>query len=453
MKTVCKSILLKLLPKTSLLISLCLFIVLFLTLNGCTKKTEEGKTTIHFITWKPNIPEAWEEIFRIFKDEHPDIEVVREVGPHSSTAFHDLLTQKLKNKSEDIDVFLMDVIWPPEFAAAGWAMELDDMFPPSERENFLSSTILANTYKGGIYGVPLFIDSGILYYRKDLLEKYGFTPPKIWQEMVEQAKVIVSKEAGNGIEINGFSGQFKQYEGLVCDMMEYILSNGGKILNSETGRSGLAEKPAVEAVRFVREKIIGNIAPDGVLTYQEPESLDVFIQGKAVFHRNWPYAWEVSNNPERSQVIGRVGITSLPHFKGHESYSTLGGWQVGISSYTRDRKAAWTFVKFLTSKKIQKLLALKAGRAPTRKALYDDMEILKDYPHFSDMKEVFLTAYPRPRTPLYPSVSHILQRYFSKAISIPSINLEQEAKTASEEIEKIISLEKDVKEELNITDQ
>jgi multiple sugar transport system substrate-binding protein len=299
----------------------------------------------------------------------------------------------------------------------------------------------------------LFIDSGILYYRKDLLEKYGFTPPKIWQEMVEQAKVIVSKEAGNGIEINGFSGQFKQYEGLVCDMMEYILSNGGKILNSETGRSGLAEKPAVEAVRFVREKIIGNIAPDGVLTYQEPESLDVFIQGKAVFHRNWPYAWEVSNNPERSQVIGRVGITSLPHFKGHESYSTLGGWQVGISSYTRDRKAAWTFVKFLTSKKIQKLLALKAGRAPTRKALYDDMEILKDYPHFSDMKEVFLTAYPRPRTPLYPSVSHILQRYFSKAISIPSINLEQEAKTASEEIEKIISLEKDVKEELNITDQ
>jgi multiple sugar transport system substrate-binding protein len=58
--------------------------------TGCTKKVEEGKTIVHFVTWKPNIPEAWEEIFKIFKDEYPDIEIAREVGPHSSTAFHDL---------------------------------------------------------------------------------------------------------------------------------------------------------------------------------------------------------------------------------------------------------------------------------------------------------------------------------------------------------------------------
>ncbi len=424
------------------LLIICLCIMFLFTITGCTKKAEEKKTTIHFVTWKPNIPQAWEEIFNIFEEEYPDIEVAREVGPHSSTAFHDLLTQKLKNKSEDVDVFLMDVIWPPEFAAAGWAASLDEMFTSSEQENFLSGTILANTFKGKIYGVPLFIDSGILYYRKDLLEKYRFSPPKTWQEMVEQAKVVVSKEAEKGNELSGFSGQFKQYEGLVCDMMEYILGNGGEILNSEKGRSGLGENPAIEAVRFVRENIIGNVAPLGVLTYQEPESLDVFIQGKAVFHRNWPYAWEVSNNPERSNIVGKVGITRLPHFQGNKSYSTLGGWQVGICSYSKKKEAAWIFVKFLTSEKIQKLLAVKAGRAPTRKVLYEDAEILKSYPHFSDMKEVFLTAYPRPRTPLYPAVSNVLQRYFSKAISSPNINLKKEAKAASEEIEKIIALQK-----------
>ncbi len=423
-------------------IFLCLCILLLLIIAGCTKKAEEKKTKIHFVTWKPNIPEAWEEVFKIFKTEYPDIDIEREMGPHSSTAFHDMLTQKLKNKSEDVDVFLMDVIWPPEFAAAGWAMPLDDVFHLSEQEHFLSGTILANTFKGKIYGVPLFIDSGILYYRKDLLEKYGFTPPKTWQEMVEQAKVIIAQEAVKGRELNGFSGQFKQYEGLVCDMMEYILGNGGEILNSEKGRSGLAEKPAIEAVRFVRENIIGNIAPVGVLTYQEPESLDIFIQGKAIFHRNWPYAWEVSNNPERSKIVGKVGISRLPHFQGNKSYSTLGGWQVGVSRYSRKKETAWIFVKFLTSEKIQKLLALKAGRAPTRKSLYEDTEILQSYPHFSAMKEVFLTAYPRPRTPLYPSVSNVLQRYFSKAISSPNINLEKEARAASEEIEKIIAMEK-----------
>ncbi|NOZ67824.1 MAG: ABC transporter substrate-binding protein [Deferribacteres bacterium] len=419
-----------------------IFVLLLLVPAGCTKKAEEGKTTLHFVTWKPNIPEAWEEIYSIFRAEHPDIELVRETGPHSSTAFHDLLTQKLKNRSEDVDVFLMDVIWPPEFAAAGWAAPLDEMFAPSERKEFLEGAILANSYNGKIYGVPLFIDSGILYYRRDLLEKYGFKPPRTWQEMVEQAEKITAGEAGKGVEIYGFSGQFKQYEGLVCDMMEYILSNGGNIINPKTGKSGIAEKPAVEAVRFVRDNIIGKIAPAGVLTYQEPESLDLFIQGKAVFHRNWPYAWEVSNNPKRSTIAGKVGIARLPHFPGGRSYSTLGGWQAGISSYSKNKEAAWTFVKFLTSERIQKLLALKAGRAPTRKKLYGDAEILKAYPHFSGMKDVFLTAYPRPRTPLYPAVSNVLQRYFSKAISDPSSDIEKEALSASQEIDRLLSLAK-----------
>jgi len=406
------------------------------------KKTEEKKTVIHFVTWKPNIPEAWEEIFRIFEREYPHIKVIREVGPHSSTAFHDLLTQKLKNRSKDVDVFLMDVIWPPEFAAAGWAMPLDELFPPSEQEKFLKGTILANSYKGSIYGIPLFIDSGILYYRKDLLKKYEFDPPRTWQEMVKQAEKIVSKEAKRGEELYGFSGQFKQYEGLVCDMMEYILSNGGYILNPETGKPEIAQKPAIEAVRFVRDHIIGKVAPRGVLTYQEPESLDLFIQGRAVFHRNWPYAWEVSNNPKRSTIVGKVGITKLPHFPGGKSYSSLGGWQVGISSYSENKDAAWIFARFLTSKRIQKLLALKAGRAPTRKALYEDKEIINAYPHFSEMKDVFLTAYPRPRTPLYTAISNVLQRYFSKAISNPSSDLEKEASIASKEIEKILLLTK-----------
>jgi multiple sugar transport system substrate-binding protein len=427
-------------PVSLIIIFFCLAFTLAVT--GCTKKTEEKRTTIHFVTWKPNIPEAWEEIFSIFKSEHPDIELLREIGPHSSSAFHDLLTQKLKNKSKDVDVFLMDVIWPPEFGAAGWAMPLDRMFPSSEQEKFMDGTILANTFRGNIYGVPLFIDSGILYYRKDLLDTYGFTPPSTWHDMVSQASAIVAGEAGKGNEIYGFSGQFKQYEGLVCDMQEYILSNGGMILDPDTGKAGLAGKQSIEAVDFVRREIIGKTAPVGVLTYQEPESLDIFIQGKAVFHRNWPYAWRVSNNPEKSKVAEKVGLTKLPHFKDNRSYSTLGGWQIGISNYSQNKDAAWEFVKFLSSDRIQKILALKAGRAPTRKALYEDAEILKSYPHFSSMKDVFLTAYPRPRTPLYPAVSNVLQRYFSKAISSPGINLEQEAIAASKEIEKIIAMEK-----------
>ena len=75
----------------ALVICVVLLFILF-TPSGC-KKTDEShgaKTVIHFVTWKPNIPEAWEEIFNLFKKEHPGIKVLRETGPHSSTAFHDL---------------------------------------------------------------------------------------------------------------------------------------------------------------------------------------------------------------------------------------------------------------------------------------------------------------------------------------------------------------------------
>ncbi len=423
-------------------LSLVLILFPLLLIGGCKQDTgQETKTVIHFVTWKPNIPEAWDEILDIFKKENPDIEIIREIGPHSSTAFHDMLTQKLKNKSEDVDVFLMDVIWPPEFGAAGWAMPLDELFPEEERKKFLEGTILANTYKGHIYGVPLFIDSGMLFYRRDLLEKYKLPVPITWKQMIDTAEWIVREEKRQGNEIYGFTGQFKQYEGLVCDMMEYILSNGGYIIDPDTGRIGLTEEGTIEAIKFVRDNIIGKIAPKGVLTYQEPESLDLFIQGKVVFHRNWPYAWEVSNNPQKSKIAGKVGIARLPHFPGHESVSTLGGWQVGISSFTKKKEAAWRFVEFLTSIRVQKILALKAGRAPTRKILYEDPEILQLYPHFKEMKEVFLTAYPRPRTPLYPAVSNVLQRFFSRVISDPSLDIKKEAQSASEEIKKILALQ------------
>jgi multiple sugar transport system substrate-binding protein len=429
--------------RRALLIEATLMILLIIvapSLHSCAKEEKAGKTTVRFVTWKPNQPEVWEEVFRIFERENPSIRLETEVGPHSATAFHDLLTQKLKNKSTDVDVFFMDVIWPPEFAAAGWAMPLGEYVTPEEKDEYLAGSILANTYEGELHGVPLFIDSGMLYYRKDLLDKYGHKPPATWQEMLDIAAKIVAEEAKGGTQLYGFSGQFKQYEGLVCDMMEYILSNGGAIVDPETGKSAIHQGPAVEAVRFVRDNIIGKAAPRGVLTYQEPESLDLFVQGKAVFHRNWPYAWQVSNNPKRSSVAGKVGIAKLPHFPGGQSYATLGGWQLGISSYSVNKEAAWKFVKFLSSPRMQKFIALKAGLAPTRKALYEDEEIISAYPQFSQMREVFFTAYPRPRTPLYPAASNILQRYFSKTISDPGSDIEGDAKTASEELDKLLSL-------------
>jgi multiple sugar transport system substrate-binding protein len=113
---------------------------------------------------------------------------------------------------------------------------------------------------------------------------------------------------------------------------------------------------------------------------------------------------------------------------------------VGISKFSKKQKASWKLVEYLTSERIQKLLAVEAALAPTRKAVYADPKVREVNPQFVAMEEVFLTAYPRPRTPLYAAVSNVLQRYFSKAISDPGSDIETEALRAAREIDALLAI-------------
>jgi multiple sugar transport system substrate-binding protein len=395
-------------------------------------------TLLRLVLSKTDTPQLWDQAIADFEKQNPGVKVVKELAPNSSTQFHDLLTQKLKNRDTRLDVFFMDVIWPAEFASAGWALPLDRYFSSTEQRKFLDAPILANRYRGQIFGVPLFIDAGLLYYRKDLLEKYRMTPPRHWPELVEQAKSILAAERDP--HLVGYSGQFKQYEGLVCNMMEYILSNGGALWDEQRQTSALQQERAKAAVRFVRDHIIGEISQRGVLAYEEPESVALFAQGRAIFHRNWPYAWRVANDPQQSRVIGKVGMMPLPPFPGGKGASTLGGWQIGISRFSKIPDVAWRFVAFLTGHEMQKRIALSTGRAPTRKALYGDAELLAKMPWLESLLKTFEQAVPRPTTPVYVPLSNIMQRYFSAALALPDSKIDQRAALATRDMDRVLDL-------------
>jgi multiple sugar transport system substrate-binding protein len=397
---------------------------------------------INFLMWKPNQPALWDRLIGDFERE-TGIKVDREIGPHSSTASHALVTQKLKNRDPGLDVFMMDVVWPQELASAGWAEPLDRFFPKSDRDDFFAGALAACTVRGSIYGVPFWTSGGLLYYRKDLLEKYGFHVPETWEELVVRAEAVVRGEKPTHPALKGYSGQFKQYEGLICNMQEFVLSNGGSFFDKGTGRSTMDSSHTLAAMRFVRERIIGNVASKGVLTYEEPESLHVFIQGNAVFHRNWPYAWEISNNPEKSRVAGKVDIAVLPHFSNGVSVSTLGGWQFAISSFSRKKHLAWQFVRFMTSPKVQKLFTMEASQAPARRSVYSDPEVLRKNPHFSKLLKVFETTRPRPAIPLYPLYSDILQRFYHRALSFPDSPLDEAARITDRKVDRLLDLIKE----------
>ncbi|AFM23991.1 ABC transporter substrate-binding protein [Desulfomonile tiedjei] len=394
---------------------------------------------IHLVMQKPDNLNLWKRLIDHFEKENSVIVRV-EISPNSSTAAHALITQKLKNSDPDLDIFLMDVIWPSELVSAGWVQALDDFFPPEEQADFFPAPISACTINGKIYGVPFETSGGLLYYRKDLLEKYGFPPPDTWDRLVHIAKYIVDKERTHNPALRGYCGQFKQYEGLVCDMQEFVLSNRGKLFDNITGESTINTSQNIAAVKYVRDEIIGKIASRGVLTYEEPEAMHSFIQGNAVFLRDWPYTWEIANNSENSRIAGKIDITVLPHFPGGESVSTLGGWQFALSSFSREKDIAIKFIKYMTSPTVQKIFALEASQTCARRSVYNDPEVLRKNPHFSKLRESFDKARPRPAIPVYPAYSDILQVFYHSAITYPDSKIEELAKEADSKVQQLVEM-------------
>lgn len=253
---------------------LSVFGVLFLlvSLTTCTKKTEEKIT----ITWAvgKDATGAQRDLIKQFQKKYPDIEIKLMEMPESATIQHDSYVTYLSAGDSSIDVYSIDIIWPSEFASAGWVLPLDSYFTKDKQKEFLSGPIKGCTFKGKIYAVPWFTDAGILYYRKDILKKENLKPPETWQELISQAKKIQDK-----YKIYGFVFQSRQYEGLVCNFLEYVWSNGGKLTD---GR-------AVEALKLIVDIIHKHkIVPEGITTYKEEESRQIFTSGNACFHRNWP---------------------------------------------------------------------------------------------------------------------------------------------------------------------
>ena len=163
-----------------------------------------------------------------------------------------------------------------------------------------------NTVDGALVAMPWFTDAGMLYYRTDLLEKYGKQPPATWQELTEIAKEIQDGERAAGNDrMLGFVFQAKAYEGLTCDALEWIDSFGGGTIVAEDGSITINNAKAAEALDLAATWI-GEIAPEGVLNYSEEEARGVFQSGNAVFMRNWPYAWALGNADD-SAVKGKIG--------------------------------------------------------------------------------------------------------------------------------------------------
>jgi multiple sugar transport system substrate-binding protein len=383
-------------------------------LAGCgrERRAHRGDATLVFKHGKLfGNPDALRGLIDEFERDHPGVAVREETLPASSDEQHQFYAINLQAASQAFDVLAVDIIWVAGFAGAGWLRDLGALLPPPERAAFFAGPMEAVSIGRSVYAVPWFVDAGLLYHRADLLARHGYEPPGTWQQLLDTALGITRRERG----LHGFVWQGKQYEGLVCNALEYLHSNGGAVLAGD--RVVLDSPENREALAFMAGLVHRHgVTPGSVTTATEEPSRLVFGQGRAVFLRNWPYAWRLFLDPS-SQVHGRVGVSVLPRFPGGGSAATLGGWQLAVNAATRHPGAAEAFVRFLTGEAAQKRLAVAYGFQPARLALYRDAELLAAQPFLGRLERVFATARPRPVTVRYVRVSQVLQSAFSAAIS------------------------------------
>jgi trehalose/maltose transport system substrate-binding protein len=329
-------------------------------------------------------------------------------GEESSTDRLAIYNQQLGAGSGDNDVYQIDVIWPGIMAqhATDLAQQLSDL-----AAQHFPAIVENNTVNGALVGMPWFTDAGLLYWRTDLLEKYGIeTSPQTWAELETMAKTIQDGERAANPDFQGFVWQGLAYEGLTCDALEWQYSNGGGSIIEPDGTVSINNPQAIAAFERAASWV-GNISPQDVTTYKEPETVNVFAPGNAAFARNWPYMWAVTQTTEGSTLVGKVDVSPLPKGDGPDARNadTLGGWQLMVSKYSGKQDAAIEYIKYMCSPEILKSRAIERSLLPTIASVYDDPDVAAASEFIPRLRDVFQGgAVARPSTvsgELYNSVS------------------------------------------------
>lgn len=333
-------------------------------------------------------------------------------GPDSTTDRFAEYQRFFSGKSADLDIVQIDVVYPAAFASN--LVDLGPKLGDAAKQHY-PNIIQNNTVDGHLVGLPYAGDYGILYYRKDLLQKYGFAaPPKTWQELQDQATKIMMGEKATTPNFQGFVFQGKAYEGLTCDALEWFQSNGAGGFVDD-GKVTINSDKAVQVMTLVKGWV-GTIAPKDVTSYGEEEARNIFQGGNAAFMRNWPYAYSLAG-ADNSPIKGKFDVAPLPAASGQKPVGTVGGWQMGVSKYSKNPDGAIEFTRWFASPEMQTWNAVVRQSVPTIPAVAMTADVQKADPFLGNVGDV--TRVTRPSqglgenynegsTAIYQAINQIL---------------------------------------------
>ena len=399
---------------------------------GCkspSAKTSPSPLVITFIGWGPATQRELSMDPTIFEQftQQSGIRVDFISGPESMTERLELYHRYFGAKSSTPDVYYIDVVWPSLLVD-----EMVDLNPYLAKESAdqLDSLLKNDTVNGHLVAMPFNTELGVLYYRSDLLRKYGYkNPPATWDELEKMAARIQGGEraAGNK-DFWGYVWQGASYEGLTCNALEWQVSHGAGRVIEPDGSVTVNNPRTITALKRAKHWI-GTISPPSVVAFKEQDSRNVLHAGNAAFARDWlwrQYSGE-SMLPNPNEMIG---ITLLPAGPAGRA-SAIGGQSLAVSRYSKHPQEAAAMVRYLTSHDEQQKLWERHAMMPTRREFYDDPKYLQHRPGVAQLwKDLGSIAVARPSTVAGPHYDEVSRAYSATMHAILADNADPEKSLA-----------------------
>jgi multiple sugar transport system substrate-binding protein len=340
---------------------------------------------------------AFSEMVSRFNKANPNAKVKLLELPTSADQQRTQLIQRLRAKSSECDVLGMDVVWTAEFAGQNWLRDVSSIVDKRKGE-FIPSTVKTAQIGDKVWAVPFNTNAGFLYYRTDKVN----SAPKTWQDVYKAAK------SDGGIVYQG-----SQYEGLTVDFLELLYSAGGKIVDSSGTKLDFDKNKATQVLSFMANGLKDGSAPKANVTYMEEESRRAFESGKPAFMRNWPYAYALD---KKTKIGSKFAVAPLPGWQGGQPASVLGGYNLGISSYSKNPAGAAAFIDFVTQKPQQLVMGVKAALPPVLGSVYSDPKLKKAMPFAAELQKAVEQGQARPVSPVYPQISEAIYKNVYSAL-------------------------------------
>jgi multiple sugar transport system substrate-binding protein len=304
------------------------------------------------------------------------------------------------------------VIWPAAFAKDNVLLDVSDRVKTMDTSKIFDGAWSTSLYAGKYYGLPWILDTKYLFYNTDMLAKAGIAaPPRTWDELAKDAKIIKDKK----IVEYPIVASWSQAEAVICDYATLTAAYGGSFYKD--GKPAFAQGGSLDAVKYMSQSMKDGLTNPNSKEYLEEDVRKVFSAGDAAFSLNWTYAYAKANDPAESKIVGKVGVEPAPGVEGKTQVSAVNGSMgLGITAGSTHPDLAWKYISFLTSQAEQNKFAQLS--LPIWKSSYDDPSVTKGQePLVAAAKTSIAAMTLRPETPSYQEVSTILQKQIQNALT------------------------------------